>query len=68
MRTDQQQIDSKKNYDSVEHLHLCDLDAYNYLSGFMFDGIGTSEDANMDPALRNELFRNELLSSKLVLL
>jgi hypothetical protein len=45
-------------------LNLIDLDAYNYLSCYVFDGIGATVDLTTSLEEKLELFREELLSNQ----
>lgn len=56
---------SPVNTSSIEALHLMDLDAYNYLSGFLFEGMGTEEVAVMqlDVSAKLDVFRAELIAN-----
>ncbi|KAJ3276335.1 hypothetical protein HDV01_004958 [Terramyces sp. JEL0728] len=49
----------------IESLQVMDLDAYNYISSFLFEGMGTEEAEvqGMDMAQRTELFKGYLLQN-----
>ncbi len=50
---------------SLDQLMIMDLDVYNYISAFLFDGMGTEEQSvqTLDIAEKQEVFKSELLSS-----
>ena len=50
---------------SLDELLVMDLDAYNYISAYLFEGMGTEEDFVEELDLDNNLaiFRKELLKS-----
>jgi hypothetical protein len=50
---------------SLDQLMIMDLDVYNYISAFLFDGMGTEEQSvqTLDIVEKQQVFRNELLSS-----
>ena len=51
---------------SLESVIIMDLDAYNYISAFLFEGMGTEEMnlQTLDNNQRQALFREDLLKSK----
>ncbi len=55
---------------SLDQLMIMDLDVYNYISAFLFDGMGTEEQSvqTLDITEKQEVFKNELLSSDVVLI
>ncbi|KAJ3322936.1 hypothetical protein HDV06_002595 [Boothiomyces sp. JEL0866] len=50
---------------NIESVLVMDLDAYNYISAFLFEGMGTEEAEiqSMDLGQRQQLFRNHLLQN-----
>jgi hypothetical protein len=54
-------------YTSIDQVMIMDLDAYNYISANLFDGMGTEEQEvqTLDLQERQQVFREEFLSSML---
>lgn len=54
----------KKNENDFFSLNLIDLDAYNYLSCYVFDGIGATVEMSTSLEEKLQIFRDELLSNQ----
>jgi hypothetical protein len=48
---------------SVDSNLIMDLDAYNYISAFLFEGMGTDENPNMDIPERQKIFRQDFVQN-----
>jgi hypothetical protein len=64
--TDKRASTVSYQYSSIDQVMIMDLDAFNYISAYLFEGMGTEEQEvqTLDLHERQQVFKEEFLSSR----